>query len=33
MSTTKRLWWGLGAIVVASFAVMLWLVKNAFFRL
>lgn len=25
MSTTKRLWWGLAAIVAASFAVMLWL--------
>ena len=25
MSTTKRLWWGLGALLAASFAVMLWL--------
>ncbi len=25
MSTTKRLWWGLAALVISSFAVMLWL--------
>ena len=25
MSTTKRLWWGLGILLAASFAVMLWL--------
>ncbi|MEF2148595.1 nitric-oxide reductase large subunit [Aquilutibacter rugosus] len=25
MSTTKRLWWGLAALLISSFAVMLWL--------
>ena len=28
MSTTKRLWLGLAAIVIASFGVMLWLVRS-----
>jgi nitric oxide reductase subunit B len=30
MSTTKRLWLGLGALLVASFAVMLWLGGDLF---
>ncbi|MGC4028784.1 MAG: nitric-oxide reductase large subunit [Steroidobacteraceae bacterium] len=30
MQTTRRLWWGLGALLVASFGVMLWLGREIY---
>ncbi len=30
MQTTKRLWWGLGALLVVSFGVMLWLGREIY---